>query len=120
MSAKPSGRGMRTHAIAVEAELELAPGADPAAPGAMVTTALCGHWEHDGPCRWPHNSRLDPSTAPTRLRTVAIVDDETMAEVVARVEAGLRQDVRWSVVRCRVSDLSPDEVALAQRLSALS
>ena len=27
---------------------------DPAALGGAVTTALCGHWEHDGPCRWPH------------------------------------------------------------------
>jgi hypothetical protein len=27
---------------------------DPAALGGAVTTALCGHWEHDGPCRWQH------------------------------------------------------------------
>lgn len=27
---------------------------DPAALGGAVTTALCGHWEHEGPCRWPH------------------------------------------------------------------
>ena len=27
---------------------------DLAALGGAVTTALCGHWEHDGPCRWPH------------------------------------------------------------------
>lgn len=27
---------------------------DPAALGGAVTTELCGHWEHDGPCRWPH------------------------------------------------------------------
>ena len=27
---------------------------DAAALGAAVTTVLCGHWEHDGPCRWPH------------------------------------------------------------------
>lgn len=26
----------------------------PAALGGAVTTALCGHWEHDGPCRWQH------------------------------------------------------------------
>lgn len=24
--------------------------------GGAVTTALCGHWEHDGPCRWPHHT----------------------------------------------------------------
>lgn len=27
---------------------------DPAALGGAVTTELCGHWEHDGQCRWPH------------------------------------------------------------------
>jgi hypothetical protein len=30
---------------------------DTAAPGGAVTAALCGHWEHDGPCRWPHSTR---------------------------------------------------------------
>jgi hypothetical protein len=32
-------------------------GGDTAAPGGAVTSALCGHWEHDGPCRWPHSTR---------------------------------------------------------------
>ena len=32
------------------AELE----GDTAALGGAVTRSLCGHWEHDGPCRWPH------------------------------------------------------------------
>jgi hypothetical protein len=31
-----------------EAHLELEPGTDPAAVGAAVTTALCGHWEQKG------------------------------------------------------------------------
>jgi hypothetical protein len=29
---------------------------DPAALGGAVTVALCGNWEHDGPCRWPHHT----------------------------------------------------------------
>ena len=33
------------------ARLALAPGTDPAAVGAAVTTELCGHWEHEPPCR---------------------------------------------------------------------
>ena len=32
----------------LEAELLLADDTDPAAPGAAVTVALCGHWEHEG------------------------------------------------------------------------
>ena len=31
---------------------------DPAALGGAVTVALCGHWEHDGPCRWPHHNEI--------------------------------------------------------------
>ena len=29
---------------------------DVGALGGAVTVALCGHWEHDGPCRWPHHT----------------------------------------------------------------
>lgn len=29
---------------------------DPAALGGAVTAELCGHWEHAGPCRWPHHT----------------------------------------------------------------
>ena len=36
-----------------QATVELDEG-DVRAIGAAVTVALCGHWEHDGPCRWPH------------------------------------------------------------------
>ena len=38
-----------------EAAIELADGADPRAPGGAITVALCGHWEHEPPCRWPHH-----------------------------------------------------------------
>ena len=33
---------------------------DPAALGGAVTLALCGHWEHDGPCRWEHFTSSEP------------------------------------------------------------
>src|SRR5688572_4713476 len=36
-----------------QATVELDEG-DVRAIGAAVTVALCGHWEHEGPCRWPH------------------------------------------------------------------
>lgn len=29
---------------------------DVKAIGGAVTTALCGHWDHEGPCRWPHQT----------------------------------------------------------------
>jgi hypothetical protein len=105
------------HPVAVEVDLRLAPDADPRAPGAMVTVALCGHWEHDGPCRWPHNSRIDDSSDPARLRTVAIVDDGDRAEVLRRVEDTLRADDRWTVADFRTGDITDDERPLADRLA---
>jgi len=50
--------------MGIDAVLELAAETDPRAPGGAVTVALCGSWEHDGACRWPHNSRLDTTATP--------------------------------------------------------
>jgi hypothetical protein len=38
--------------------IRFASGSDDRAPGGAVTVALCGHWNHDGPCRWPHHSSI--------------------------------------------------------------
>jgi hypothetical protein len=81
-----------------------------------VTVALCGHWEHDGPCRWPHNSRIDADVAPARFRTVVIVDDATATEVIARIEAKLRADDRWRVVDASTAAIAPGEEGLARSL----
>ena len=38
--------------------LRLSPTADERAPGGAVTVGLCGHWDHEGPCHWPHFSSI--------------------------------------------------------------
>ena len=38
--------------------LRFAPDADTRGPGGAVTIALCGAWDHEGPCRWPHYSSV--------------------------------------------------------------
>jgi hypothetical protein len=43
-----------------EAAIDVADGADPRAPGGAITVALCGHWEHEPPCRWPHHTDITP------------------------------------------------------------
>jgi hypothetical protein len=48
-----NGRG---NAMRLTYRIELVPGGDERAPGGAITVALCGHWEHDGPCRWPHHT----------------------------------------------------------------
>lgn len=108
---------MSCEALAIDAELALCEGTDPRAPGGEVTVALCGHWEHEGACRWPHNSRIDARTSPARLRTVVVVPPEERDEVVSKVEARLRADGRWSVTRFATAGINDDERELAERLA---
>jgi hypothetical protein len=108
---------MTRDAMAVDVVLSLGAGTDPRAPGGEVTVALCGHWEHDGPCRWPHNNRIDSGSAPARLRTVVIVPDDERKDVARRIEAALRADERWSVLSFATGAITADEQALARRLA---
>jgi hypothetical protein len=41
-----------------QAVVAVTPGGDHRAPGAAVTARLCGHWEHEGPCRGPHHNAV--------------------------------------------------------------
>ena len=49
---------VRDYEHQVDFRIHLTSGSDDRAPGGAVTVALCGHWDHDGPCRWPHFSAL--------------------------------------------------------------
>jgi hypothetical protein len=49
-----------------EATVELADGADPRALGGAVTVALCGTWDHEPPCRWPHHTDITPAAVGDR------------------------------------------------------
>ena len=48
----------RTFSHRCEYRIVLKTGSDERAPGGAITVALCGHWEHEGPCRWPHFSAM--------------------------------------------------------------
>ncbi|MGH3390136.1 MAG: hypothetical protein ACRDOO_14805 [Actinomadura sp.] len=108
------------------AELELDAGADERAPGGAVTVALCGHWEHEGPCRWPHHTAVETRSGSTiRLRTVFVADpgDEQPVRtlIMAALSAGgLDTEMgagRWRVVSQGPADLDPAETGLAERLA---
>ena len=103
--------------IAIDVELTLRDDTDPRAPGGEVTVALCGHWEHEGPCRWPHNSRINADVSPAQLRTVIVIPAPERDEVVSSIEARLRDDTRWSVVKFETTDIHDDEQDLAERLA---
>jgi hypothetical protein len=62
---------------------------DVAALGGAVTVGLCGHWEHDGACRWPHHTgtRAEGDTVVVTVRFDA--PDPEVRHVRGLVEAAL-------------------------------
>jgi hypothetical protein len=59
---------------------------DPEAIGGAVTVALCGHWEHDGPCRWEHytDSAVDGDEVVATVYFDASPDDEQQVRALVR------------------------------------
>jgi len=78
-------------AFAHTAELLMPPPADEGAPGAAITVALCGHWEHQPPCPLaPHHTRADRDGDTLRIRTLFAAEPDQAAEVHRRIEQALR------------------------------
>jgi hypothetical protein len=112
--------------FAHEALIELAPDSDERAPGAAVTVALCGHWEHEGSCRWPHHTSVDVRSGQSaRLRIVfasAAGDEPDVRQMIrgALDDGQLGSEPgasRWTVVAQGQAELRPAEAGLAQRLA---
>ena len=71
--------------------IRLASGSDDRAPGGAVTVALCGHWDHEGDCRWPHLSTIaDDGARCHRLVVEFDAPEEEIDTVKARIDAALR------------------------------
>jgi hypothetical protein len=104
---------MTVQAYVHQAEVTLAEGTDPAAVGAMVTVALCGHWEHEGPCRWPHHNQIDGA----QFRTVFIATAEDEPEVRRLIRTALHDQPGWRVHSDNAGTLAADEQGLATRLA---
>jgi hypothetical protein len=69
---------VRLHVDDVEGDLR--------ALGGAITTRLCGHWEHDGPCRWPHHTDSTPDDTGTGALVTVRYDAEPDAVVAVRDE----------------------------------
>ena len=96
----------------------LNPGADSAAPGGTVTIALCGSWDHEGACRWPHHSHADWHEGRGEVRVVFVADADEEAAVRKLIDKALADGCctapdgttsRWTLVARGASDLTSDE-----------
>ena len=80
---------------------------DPAALGGAVTVALCGHWEHDGVCRWPHHTTTETDGDEVLVAVRFDAADGEVDEVRRLIASSLRtgtmvgpdgEMTRWQVV----------------------
>jgi hypothetical protein len=117
-------------AFAHIAELSMPTDDDGAAVGAAITVALCGHWEHEPPCPLaPHHSHADREGTTVRVRTLFAAEPDQEPEVRRLIEQALRGGeqrrpdgsiTRWQLRRSEAAEVSPDELAHAERLIASS
>lgn len=110
-------------------ELEVDSDASAAAPGAAITVELCGHWKHEGACRWPHHTAVVARAG--RVLTVRVLFAAATAdrdEARDRVTTGLCQGEltgpsgqvhRWRVIREAASSPVEGEEALVAELARL-
>jgi len=94
------------------------PGDDPAAPGGAVTHVLCGPWDHEGACRWPHNNAIDTTAIPARFRTLFVAHAADEPEIRGRIDTALRGGDGWSVMSTGPRPVVDTERSLARRLGA--
>ena len=111
--ASPRGH-LRGHVI--QADVAFDPGADTRAPGGAVTIALCGSWDHDGSCRWPHQTAVDTSSPHAIVRVVYVVDDDELGHVRNLIESALTRGADWHTIAIGHHTLTEDETILVQRL----
>lgn len=105
-------------AFVAEAEIVLNEGCDPAGVGAAVTVELCGHWEHEGACRWPHNSAISADRNRAWFRTLFVAEAAEEDHVRARIEGALQGGDAWRVIQSRARPVAASERALAASLIA--
>jgi hypothetical protein len=103
-------------AYAHQVDLVLDAGADPAAPGGAVTVALCGSWDHEGACRWPHHNEIDTGPELARLRTIFVADPSEAEQIRGVIEGALRAGQSWRVVATHARPLALDDDDLGRSL----
>ena len=89
---------------------------DERAPGAAVTVALCGHWEHEPPCPLaPHHIGTTREGDTLRLRILFVTEPHLAGEVRERIDEALAAG-DWRLVESGCAGVEPGERDHARRL----
>jgi hypothetical protein len=83
-------------AFVQEAVLLMEPHADVRAPGAAVTVALCGHWDHEPPCPLaPHHVSAADDDGELRVRILFAAEPDKEDEVRHLIEQALSGQLKF-------------------------
>ena len=101
---------------------------DLGAPGAAITVALCGHWDHEPPCPLaPHHTVAQSAGDEVRLRILFAAEPEREEEVRRRIGEALAggsvvgpdgRESRWELRSSAPAPVREDEAEHARRLAA--
>ena len=117
--------GIMRQPFAHEAVLAMEPDADVRAPGAAVTVALCGHWDHEPPCPLaPHHVGADKHGGELRVRILFASEPDTEGEVRHLIDRALSGQLKfpegfttpWRLRASWPSQVSAEETDHAERL----
>lgn len=109
------------------ARVILQPEADPAAPGGAVTMALCGSWDHEGPCCWPHHTKAAWVDDRGELRVIFVAEPAEEAAIRKLIDEALEGGrclgpdgklSRWTLSDSSPGVLAPSERTLADRMTS--
>ena len=116
------------HAFAHEAVLVMQPDADLRAPGAAITAALCGHWDHQPPCPLAaHHTRAERIGDQVHLKTLFATEPDTEPLVRQRIDHALSGGqlqgpdatiTRWQLRTSQRSEVTTEEASHAERLTS--
>ncbi len=114
-------------AFAHDAIVSMEADADTRAPGAAVTVALCGAWDHDPPCPLaPHHSRAERIGDVVQIRILFATEPERETEARNRIKAALSAGrlakpdgaaVSWQLRSSQPGKVAADETGHAERLA---
>ena len=107
-------------AFAHEAVLAVDAAFDSRAPGATVTIALCGHWDHEPPCPLaPHYTEVTWVGADLHVRVLFAVEPGREGDIRTRLDRALQSghhgDQDGAISEWRLRSVGPSEVANHER-----